>query len=288
MKPKFMAEACCNHMGDVNIAMEMIDIASNYCKADVIKFQKRNVRENLSPERYRGPHPNPQNAFGDTYGAHREALEFDIETHAKLKGYCEKRGIEYAVSVFDMTSAIECVELGSKIIKVPSALNQNYKILDYLCNKFGGEIHISTGMTTSDELEVLMSFLGSNGRLGDVVLYACTSSYPCRFEDLHLKHISNLKNSYGDSLKAVGFSGHHNGIAADVAALALGATWFERHFTLDRTWKGTDQAASLEPDGARKLVRDLRNVQLALTDRPAGILEGEKFNRHFHKENRGL
>lgn len=288
MKPKIMAEACCNHMGDLNIAIEMINVASSYCKADVVKFQKRNVRENLSPERYSGPHPNPNNAFGATYGEHREALEFDIEAHAVLKEHCEKVGVIYAVSVFDLTSAIECTEIGSKIIKIPSALNQNYEILDYLCEKFKGEMHISTGMTTSDELDRLMLYLGERRRLGDVVLYACTSSYPCNFEDLYLNHIRALKDRFGKSLKAIGFSGHHNGIAADIAALALGASWFERHYTLDRTWKGTDQAASLEPDGLRKLIRDLNNVTLALADRPPGVLEVEKFNRHFHKENKGL
>jgi N-acetylneuraminate synthase len=288
MKPMIMAEACCNHMGSLEIALEMIDVASSYCKVDVVKFQKRNVKENLSAERYSGPHPEPQNSFGPTYGAHREALEFDISIHAKLKEHCEKKGLIYAVSVFDLTSAIQCAELGSKIIKIPSALNNNYEILGHLCDKFEGDIHISTGMTTSDELRDLMDYLDSKGRVNDVVLYACTSSYPCRFEDLHLNHIRNLKDRFAGDLKAVGFSGHHNGIAADIAALALGATWFERHFTLDRTWKGTDQAASLEPDGLRKLVRDLNNVTLALTDRPSGILEGEGFNRHFHKDNRGL
>ena len=288
MRPSVMAEACCNHMGDLDIALEMINVASSYCKADVIKFQKRNIKENLSPARYNGPHPEPSNAFGKTYGEHREALEFDIKTHALLKKHCEDRGILYAVSVFDLTSTIECVEIGAKIIKVPSALNHNNDILSYLCDKFEGSIHISTGMTTSAELNDLVGFLSSKGRTKDVVLYACTSSYPCRFEDLHLKHIQNLNNQFGEYMHAIGFSGHHNGIAADVAALALGATWFERHFTLDRTWKGTDQPASLEPDGLRKLVRDLKNVNLALTDRPPGILEGEKFNRHFHKENKGL
>lgn len=288
MKPMVMAEACCNHMGDVDIALEMISVTSTYCKADVIKFQKRNVKESLSPERYNGPHPNPHHAFGKTYGEHREALEFDIKTHAVLKKHCEVRGITYAVSVFDLTSAIECVDIGPKIIKVASFVNHNKEILSYLCDKFEGDIHISTGMTTADELNDLVSFLDSKGRMKDVVLYACTSTYPCRFEDLHLYHIQTLKRRFGDKLKAIGFSGHHNGIAADVAALTLGATWFERHFTLDRTWKGTDQAASLEPDGLRKLARDLKNVTLALTERPNGILDVEKFNRHFHKENRGL
>lgn len=288
IKPVVMAEACCNHMGNVDIARRMIEVAATFSNANIIKFQKRNVKENLSPERYRGPHPEPSNSFGNTYGEHREALEFSIETHASLKEYCEKLNILYAVSVFDLTSAKECISINSKIIKIPSALNLDFKILEYVCKKHSGEIHISTGMTTFDELNSLIAFIKSHDRLKDTVIYACTSSYPCNHQDLYLNYIKKLHDLLIPNVKGIGFSGHHNGIAADVAALTLGARWFERHFTLDRAWKGTDQAASLEPDGLRKLIRDLHNVSMALQDRPSGILEVEKFNHHFHKENKAL
>lgn len=134
-------------------------------------------------------------------------------------------------------------------------------------------------MTTRDEIEAIVKFYEARGRAGDLVLYACTSGYPVAFDDLCLGEVSRLKEAYGDRVKAIAFSGHHLGIAADIAALALGASWVERHFTLDRTWKGTDHAASLEPDGFRRLVRDLNNVEKALTRKSEDILDVEKVQR---------
>ena len=104
------------------------------------------------------------------------------------------------------------------------------------------------------------------GRLKDIVLYHCVSGYPVENSELYLNEISNLKKLYGDKVLAIGFSGHHKGIAVDVAAYTLGATWFERHFTLDRTWKGTDHAASLEPDGLRRLNRNLKSIFESIID----------------------
>ena len=112
-----------------------------------------------------------------------------------------------------------------------------------------------------------------------MVIYACTSGYPVPFEDICLKEIVRLKENYGNDVKAIGFSGHHLGIAVDIAALALGATYFERHYTLDRTWKGTDHAASLEPQGLQKLARDLRNVQKSLSYKQNELLDIEKVQR---------
>ena len=112
-----------------------------------------------------------------------------------------------------------------------------------------------------------------------LMMYALGSGYPVAFEDICLKEIVRLKKSFGARVKSVGLSGHHLGIAADVAGLALGAEWFERHFTLDRTWKGTDHSASLEPDGLRRLVRDLNNVSLALACKSSDLLAVEEVQR---------
>ena len=112
-----------------------------------------------------------------------------------------------------------------------------------------------------------------------MILYACTSGYPVPAKDVCLMEIQRLRQTYGNKVKGIGFSGHHLGIAIDVAALTLGASYFERHFTLDRTWKGTDHAASLEPDGLRKLARDLRTVNTALNFKRTEILEIEKEQR---------
>ena len=125
----------------------------------------------------------------------------------------------------------------------------------------------------------IVSFFEKHKRAKDVVLYSCTSGYPVAFEDICLLEITRLKELYGSRVKEVGFSGHHLGISVDIAAMTLGATWIERHYTLDRTWKGTDHAASLEPDGLRKLVRNVKHVHKALAYKETEILDVEKVQR---------
>ncbi len=283
--PKIIAEIGCNHKGDMAIAKELIMTAAMFCKADVVKFQKRCNKELLSEEEYNAPHPNPQNSYGPTYGAHREFLEFDLEQHRQLKEWCDEFGIEYSTSVWDVTSAKEIVSLNPRMIKIPSACNLNKPLLQYLCDNYKGEIHLSFGMTTKEEEEEIISFFEKNHKNQDVVLYNCTSGYPVPFEDICLLEITRMRNAYAHRVKAIGFSGHHLGIAVDSAAVALGAEWVERHYTLDRTWKGTDHAASLEPDGVRKLCRDCRAVAKALTYKDKDILDIESVQRNKLKKN---
>lgn len=283
--PKIIAEIGCNHKGDMTIAKEMIMTAATYCKVDVVKFQKRCNRELLTREEYNAPHPNPYNSYGATYGEHREFLEFSAEQHRQLKAWCEEYGVDYSTSVWDVTSAKEITSLNPKLVKVPSACNLNKPMLQYLCNNYIGEIHVSFGMTTKAEEEEIVSFFEANGRAKDVVLYNCTSGYPVPFEDICLLEITRMREQYGNRVKAIGFSGHHLGIAVDAAAVALGAEFIERHFTLDRTWKGTDHAASLEPDGVRKLARDCRAVAKALTYKSKDILDIEEVQRNKLKRN---
>ncbi|NLN18637.1 MAG: N-acetylneuraminate synthase [Firmicutes bacterium] len=273
--PIVIAEIGCNHRGELTTAEKMVRVAADFCGVDVVKFQKRNPPESLTPEQYAAPHPVPENAYGKTYGEHRMALEFGLDEHRRLKELCEAQGVIYSSSVWDMTSARQIASLQPMMIKVPSACNMHLAMLGYLCDEFGGEIHISLGMTTREEEDLIVAFLQSRSRLQDVVLYHCISGYPVRFEDLSLLEIQRLRTTYGSQVKGIGFSGHHLGIAADIAAMTLGAGWIERHFTLDRTWKGTDHAASLEPDGLRKLVRDTRHVSIALQYKAAEILDVE-------------
>lgn len=280
MTPKIIAEIGCNHKGDLDTAFELIKVAKEFCGADVVKFQKRTPKELLSEEEYNKPHPVPENSYGQTYGEHREFLELDIEQHKELKKYSEELGVIYSTSVWDMTSAKETVNLNPELIKIPSATNLNFELLGYLCKNYGGEIHISTGMTTKSEIEEIVTFLEDNRRAKDTVLYNCTSGYPVPFEDICLLDINILKDKYSNRVKHIGFSGHHLGIAVDIAAITLGAKWVERHFTLDRTWKGTDHAASLEPSGMRKLVRDIHNVYKSLTYKKEDILDIEMVQRN--------
>lgn len=279
MNPKVIAEIGCNHRGEMETALEMIKVGALFCKVDVVKFQKRNNRELLSDEQYAAPHPNPIHAYGESYGEHREFLELDLDQHRLLKQACEEWGVEYCTSVWDVSSAKEIAELKPALVKVPSACNLNFPMLQVLCDLYEGEIHLSFGMTTKEEEEKIVGFFEDRGRAKDVVVYSCTSGYPVAFEDICLKEIVRLKESFAARVKSVGLSGHHLGIAADVAGLALGAEWFERHFTLDRTWKGTDHSASLEPDGLRRLVRDLNNVNLALAYKSSDLLGVEAVQR---------
>lgn len=278
-EPAVIAEIGCNHKGDMGIAHEMIKVAAQFCKVDVVKFQKRNPKELLTPEEYRSPHPNPANSYGETYGEHREFLELNLDQHRQLKAWCNEWGVKYSSSVWDMTSARDIASLSPELIKIPSACNLKFDMLEYLCKEYEGQIHISLGMTTHAEEEKIISFFEKHGRNKDLVIYSCTSGYPVSFEEICLLEITRLVESYGSRVKSIGFSGHHLGIAADIAALTLGTTWFERHFTLDRTWKGTDHAASLEPDGMRKLTRDLKNVKKALHYKEKEILDIEDVQR---------
>lgn len=284
-RPVVIAEIGCNHKGDMEIAHKMIKLLGVFktlnpdAAIDVVKFQKRTNKELLTPEEYNAPHPHPENSYGATYGEHREFLEFNQDQHALLKKWCEEEGLIYSTSTWDLTAAKEIVALNPKLIKVPSASNCDFDMLGYLRDHYNGEVHLSFGMTTKAEERKIVDFFKEKNRAKDLVIYACTSGYPVPFEDICLNEITRLKNEYEKDVKGIGFSGHHLGIAVDIAALALGAQYFERHFTLDRTWKGTDHAASLEPQGLLKLARDLRNVSKALTSKSEDILDIEKVQR---------
>ena len=276
--PLVIAEIGCNHKGEMDIAKELLKVAA-YSGVEVAKFQKRNNKELLTEDQYNAPHPNPINSYGDTYGAHREFLEFDINQHKELKEYAESLGLVYSTSVWDTTSAKEIVSLNPDLIKVPSACNNHFEMLKVLRDEYFGDVHISFGMTTKKEEEEIVAFFEETNQGKRLVVYSCTSGYPVPFEDICMLEILRMNEKFKNRVKAIGFSGHHLGIAVDVAAYTLGAIWIERHFTLDRTWKGTDHSASLEPTGLRKLVRDLKATHKALRFQKSDILEIEKLQR---------
>ena len=284
-KPKVVAEIGCNHLGDIKIAKRMILTAKVYCKVDVVKFQKRTPRALLSEIEYNNPHPNPINSYGKTYGEHREFLEFNLDQHYELKEYCDSLDLIYSSSVWDVQSAMDIISLNPKFIKVPSACNLNKNLLKVLCEKYIGKIHISFGMTSKSEEKDILDFFIQHHRCDDLIIYSCTAGYPVPFEDVCLNEISRLRKTYSEKVNSIGFSGHHLGIAIDLGAFMLGAEWIERHFTLDRTWKGTDHAASLEPEGFRKLVRDLEALSKSLKFKNAEILEIEKVQREKLKKS---
>ena len=276
--PKVIAEIGCNHKGEIDLAKELISVAA-HSGVEVVKFQKRNNIELLSEDQYNAPHPNPMHSYGKTYGAHREFLEFNIIQHKELKEYAESEGLTYSTSVWDVTSAKEIVSIDPELIKVPSACNNHFEMLKVLRDDYTGDVHISFGMTTKKEEEDVVSFFEETNQSQRLILYSCTSGYPVPFEDVCLIEITRIKERFKNRVKEIGFSGHHLGIAVDVAAYTLGATWIERHFTLDRTWKGTDHSASLEPTGLRKLSRDLKATYKSLTYKQSDILSIEQVQR---------
>ncbi len=182
--------------------------------------------------------------------------------------------------MWDIPAADDIITLSPEWLKVPSACNLDFDLLEHIVRRFRGDIHVSLGMTTRTETEAVVRHLDTLGALPRTVLYACTSNYPVEHADVCLSEIAWLRERYGRAIKAVGFSGHHHGIALDMAAVALGAEYIERHFTLNRTWRGTDHAASLEPGGFRRLIRDVGAVSAGMGRKPAdGLLACEQDQR---------
>ena len=260
---KVIAEIGCTHIGSLKRA-KMLSKLAKLCGADVLKTQKRNPKESTNKDLWDKPHPNEMYSYGKTYLEHRENVELHIEDHYKLKKYCEEIEIEYSTSVWDMTSAKEIVELNPNFIKIPSALNMNEELFNFLINNYKGKIHISTGMLDLKERIKLYSKLQKyNDR---IVIYHCTSGYPVPFNKLYLKEISKLANEW--DFDNIGYSNHGLGVAMFPVALTLGANHFEVHFIDDRLFKHTDSAASIEPQGLSKIVRDLKAAEQALQFKP--------------------
>ena len=285
-KPKVVAEIGCNHTGKIEVAKELIDLAKD-AGAGYVKFQKRNNKELLTEEQYNAKHPVQENSYGNTYGTHREFLEFNIEQNKELKEYCDSIDIVYSTSVWDVTSAKEMITLEPQFLKVPSACNNNFKLLEVLRDDFKGQVQLSIGMTSKSEVEEIVKFFEETGQAKSrLLIYSCTSAYPVPAKDVALLEINQLYSNYGHRINEIGFSGHHLGIALDIAAFTLGAVWIERHFTKDRTWKGTDHAASLEPSGLKKLVRDINAAYEALKFKTSEILPIEQEQRNKLKNRK--
>ena len=278
--PKVVAEIGCNHMGEMSIAKELIDLAKN-AGVKYVKFQKRSNIELLTEEQFNAPHPVPENSYGDTYGKHREFLEFTLDQNKELKDYCDSIGMIYSTSVWDVTSAKEMITFEPEFLKVPSACNNNFEMLRVLRDEFKGQVQLSIGMTTKDEIEEIVSFFEeTNQAQKRLLIYSCTSGYPVPQEDVALLEIKWLYDKFGSRISEIGFSGHHLGVALDVAAYTLGARWIERHFTKDKSWKGTDHCASLNGIELKQLVEGLNETYAALNYKESEILPIEQEQRY--------
>lgn len=258
-----LAEAGINHQGRVDLAKELIKVAKEQ-GADGVKFQKRNVDRILTAEGLAKPYDNA-NSFapeGDrTYGAHKRALELDFDAWREMKAYADEIGILFTASGWDEDSVDFLDALGVPFFKMASADLTNYPLLEHTAKK-GKPMIISSGMVDMATVEGAVGFLKQF--TSNIVLLQCTSTYPCKAETVNLRVMETYRQTFPDVV--IGYSGHENGIAISTAAATMGAKLIERHFTLDRTWKGGDHAASLEPTGLGKLIRDIHTVEEALGD----------------------
>jgi sialic acid synthase len=252
-----IAEIGHNHQGSVDKAKELFRAAKE-CGVDAVKLQKRNNRSLYTRAMYESPYDN-ENSFGPTYGAHREALEFGWDEYVELKRYAGEIGVTFFATAFDFESAEFLEKLDVPAYKIASGDLTNLPLIERVA-RIGKPVIISTGGGAIEDVQrVYDAIMPINPRL---CLLQCTASYPAEPEDMNLRVITTFRERFPDVV--IGLSDHQNGIAMADAAYILGARVIEKHFTLNRAWKGTDHAYSLEPVGMRKLVRDLRRVRVAL------------------------
>jgi len=258
-----VAEIGINHNGDIELAENLIDVAAA-AGADAVKFQKRTVEIVYSAEELERPR---ESRFGPTNGDLKRGLEFGRAEYERIDHHCRKIGIMWFASCWDEGSVDFIADFEPPCFKIASACLTDEELLRHH-RRYGQPIILSTGMSTLEQIDEAVSTLGKD----QLVLMHSVSTYPASYEDLNLLAIKTLGDRYG---VPVGYSGHEVGLAASVAASVLGACAIERHLTLDRAMWGSDQAASVEPHGFARLVRDIRAVSVALGDGQKRLLSNE-------------
>ena len=263
-----IAELGINHQGNLELMKDLM-LAAKKCGANYLKSQKREPKECLTEEQYNRQYDSVH-GFGKTYGEHKENLEFSVSQWKELLAYSQEIEVNLFASVFDITSAKNMHSLGMDLFKIGSGNIHDLELLEEV-KSYRKLVIISSGMSTLEELDRAVSIFDNNS---DLVIMQCTSAYPCQEQDVHLRVLRLLQERYKFP---IGLSGHYvqgNG-SIEAAAVALGATWIERHFTLDRTMKGTDQAASLEDSGLLRVIKSIRSIEKALGSPEKKILECE-------------
>ncbi len=258
-----IAEIGINHNGSIDIARKLIDVAVA-AKCDAVKFQKRTVAVVYPAEELARPRENP---FGTTNGDLKYGLEFGEEEYAEIDRYCKESNITWFASCWDEQSVDFIEQFKVPCYKVASACLTDDGLLRYT-RSMGRPILMSTGMSTLEQIDHAIELLGKD----DLAILHTASTYPAYYEELNLRVIPALKDRYGLS---VGYSGHETGLSTTIASVAMGACMVERHITLDRAMWGSDQAASVEPQGFAHLVRDIRLVETAMGDGVKRVIERE-------------
>lgn len=260
-----IAEIGINHNGSLDIAKNLIDAAVD-CGCNAVKFQKRTIAVVYTPEELEKPRENP---FGPTNGDLKRGLELGFDEYSQIDAYCRQKGIDWFASCWDRDSVDFMKQFDPVCYKIASATITDDALLQYhrTCNK---PILASVGMSDLEIIEHAVEVLGND----DLALLHCTSTYPSAPEELNLRFLETLHTKYSDI--PIGYSGHEVGLATSAAAVAMGACIIERHITLDRAMWGSDQAASIEPQGFKRLNRDIRTIEKAMGNGIKVIYESEK------------
>src|SRR5664280_327354 len=258
-----IAEIGINHNGDIELAKRLITIAVA-AGCDAVKFQKRTVDVVYTPEELAKPRESP---FGLTNGDLKRGLEFTYEEYQEIDRYCAQVKIPWFASCWDEPSVDFIDQFNPPCYKIASASLTDDKLLRHTRTK-GRPVILSTGMSTIEEIDHAVDVLGKK----DLILLHACSVYPAHYPELNLKAITTLRERYGIP---VGYSGHETGLPSTIAAVALGACCIERHVTLDRAMWGSDQAASLEPNGISRIVSYIRIVEQSMGDGVKRVVERE-------------
>jgi N-acetylneuraminate synthase len=260
-----IAEVGINHNGDTGIAKQLINVAAS-AGCDAVKFQKRTPELCVPAEERARIRETP---WGDmTYLEYRKRLELNADAYAEINRHCQARGITWFASAWDIPSVDFLMSYEPPCIKVPSAQLTNTKLLDHIA-RLSVPVLLSTGMSTMDEIRAAVARL----RHVPLMLMHTTSAYPCSVDEVNLLMVRTLASEFNVPL---GYSGHEVGLQISLAAVVLGACAIERHITLDRAMWGSDQAASVEPSGLSRLVRDVRVVEKAMGDGVKRVYDSER------------
>ena len=263
-----IAEIGINHNGDLAIAKKLIDIAK-VAGCDVVKFQKRNPDVCVPEHQKSVMRDTPWGKM--TYLEYKYKVEFEKEEYDEIDTYCKNKQINWTASPWDLDSLNFLSKYDVPFIKIPSALLTDIALIKE-STKIGKKVIISTGMSTIEEVDAAVDAIkGINSNASYAILH-CNSTYPAPNDELNLKCIQTLKDRYKCE---VGYSGHEFGLTTTIASICLGATIIERHITLDRTMYGSDQAASLEPAGLERMVRDIQGVEAIMGDGEKRVWDSE-------------
>jgi N-acetylneuraminate synthase len=259
-----VAEIGINHNGDLDLAKQLIDVAKS-AGVDAVKFQKRTPELCVPPEQRDKMRDTPWGYI--TYLDYRHRVEFGKGEYEEIDRYCRKVGLDWFASVWDERSVDFLEDFKPAVYKIPSASLTDHTLLEHV-RATGRPMIVSTGMSTMEQIDAAMDVIG----LDDLVICHSTSTYPCEPEELNLRVIETLRDRF---TCPIGYSGHEVGLVPSAVAVALGACMVERHITLDRAMWGSDQAASVEPGGFRKLVKYIRVTEQALGDGEKRVYDSE-------------